>query len=118
MAMAGYINVACWLAWVLYWVVTASSVKRDKEVRQGAGYIRWIIVAIAGFLLKRNRFFGHSFSVRLLPQSDILTAASVALTITGLAVAIAARRKLAGNWSSGVVLKEDHELITTGLYRY
>jgi protein-S-isoprenylcysteine O-methyltransferase Ste14 len=29
-----------------------------------------------------------------------------------------ARRALAGNWSRAVAFKEDHELITTGLYRY
>jgi protein-S-isoprenylcysteine O-methyltransferase Ste14 len=31
---------------------------------------------------------------------------------------IVARRKLAGNWSRGVELKEGHELISTGLYSY
>lgn len=33
-------------------------------------------------------------------------------------VAITARRTLARNWSGAVALKEDHELITAGLYQY
>ena len=38
--------------------------------------------------------------------------------VLGLFVAIWARRTLAGNWSSDVTFKRDHELIQTGPYRY
>ena len=41
-----------------------------------------------------------------------------ALTLAGIAFAIWARVWIAGNWSSDVTLKRDHELITTGPYRW
>ena len=54
----------------------------------------------------------------LLPHSDIVTAVGVIISVAGVLIAIIARRRLAGNWSSGIVLKEGHELITTGQYTY
>ena len=41
-----------------------------------------------------------------------------ALTFAGIAFAIWARVWIAGNWSSDVTLKRDHELIVTGPYRW
>jgi protein-S-isoprenylcysteine O-methyltransferase Ste14 len=42
----------------------------------------------------------------------------IILAILGVIIAIAARRKLASNWSSNVEFKKDHTLITTGIYAY
>ena len=41
-----------------------------------------------------------------------------ALTVVGVAFAVWARLRLAGNWSSDVTLKRDHELIVDGPYRW
>ena len=41
-----------------------------------------------------------------------------ALTFAGIAFAIWARVWMAGNWSSDVTLKRDHELIVDGPYRW
>lgn len=115
---ARIINVACWFLFVVYWVATARNVKRTKEVKAGLGYAKWIVFIVA-FLLLSPRGLSRRFgATTLLPHSDILMAAGVLFSIAGVVIAIAARRKLAGNWSSMVVLKEDHELITTGLYGY
>ena len=49
-------------------------------------------------------------------RSGVLLGA--ALTFAGLAFAIWARFIIAGNWSSYVELKRDHELIVAGSYRF
>src|SRR4051794_31592749 len=108
MTIARYINLACWLAFIAYWVATARNVKRTKEVKSGLGYMRWIVFIVAFLLLRPNARASHFGAVMLLPHSEILIIIGVFLSITGVAVAIIARRRLAGNWSSGVVLKEDH----------
>ena len=41
-----------------------------------------------------------------------------ALTLAGVAFAIWARMTIAGNWSSDVTLKRDHELVVAGPYRW
>ena len=43
---------------------------------------------------------------------------AAALCVGGLAVAFWARATLAGNWSSNVTFKKNHELIQTGPYRW
>lgn len=40
------------------------------------------------------------------------------LLASGLVIAIAARRRLASNWSGQVAIQQGHELITRGLYGY
>ena len=42
----------------------------------------------------------------------------LALVVLGLAFSVAARVWLGGNWSSMVTLKQDHELIRSGPYRW
>src|SRR5438270_9295348 len=118
MTTATLINFACWLIFLVYWIATARAVKRTKEVRVGFRYVRFLVFIVVFCLLRLNPKAGHVAATRLLPHSVVLLGVSVLLNIAGVVVAIAARRKLAGNWSSDVVLKEDHELITTGLYSY
>jgi protein-S-isoprenylcysteine O-methyltransferase Ste14 len=115
MAAVRYINLSCWLIFLLYWGITARDVKRTKEVTAGLCCIRWIVVLAAAVMLRPKAWSGPAGPA---PHSELAAVVSVVLTMIGLAVAIAARRRLAGNWSSGVVLKENHELITSGLYAY
>ena len=121
MTIARYIVLSSWMVFYLYWLVSARTVKRTKEVQAGFRHLRWIGTVIAILVLLFMRSSAPSavvFSTRLIPNSILLLAVGAILTVVGLAIAIAARRTLGGNWSSNVVLKEGHELMTTGLYRY
>ena len=118
MTIAVSINAACWLAFLLYWIATARKVKRTAEVKTNLRYVRWIIFVVAFLLLRISSRVGHNLATTLLPHSVVLLTLGVIMNIAGVVIAIMARRTLAGNWSSGVVLKENHELITTGLYSY
>jgi protein-S-isoprenylcysteine O-methyltransferase Ste14 len=118
MTTAVFINSACWLVFLLYWVWTARKVKPDAEVKTNFRYVRWIIFLVAFVLLRPKGIAGHTVATTLLPHSAALLLLSVLFSIAGVVIAIMARRKLAGNWSSGVVLKQGHELITTGIYTY
>ncbi len=53
---------------------------------------------------------------RFAPLSLWLVRLAAALTFAGIAFAIWARVWIAGNWSSDVTLKRDHELIVSGPY--
>ena len=53
---------------------------------------------------------------RFAPSSLWLVRLGAALTFAGVAFAIWARVLIAGNWSSDVTLKRDHELIVNGPY--
>ena len=117
---AQYIILACWIIFLLYWLVSWWSIKPTQEKSWSIGRFGRIIIGITiAFVLLNN--FGASipfFTISLIPRSTPLGLAGVILVITGLGIAIVARRTLAGNWSNVVEVKVDHELITTGIYRY
>ena len=65
-----------------------------------------------------RRFPCRCSTQRFVPIALWLASLGAALTFAGLAFAIWARFIIAGNWSSYVELKRDHELIVAGPYRY
>jgi protein-S-isoprenylcysteine O-methyltransferase Ste14 len=119
------VTLACWIIFVLYWFMSARSVKPIQETRGWLGGNWYPILYLIGFLFMINvRFLGrlgiptNKLAILLLPHTTVLNIIIVILLIAGLIIAIAARRTLARNWSGAVTLKEDHELITTGPYQY
>ncbi len=119
------IVLAGWIVFWLYWLISAQSVKSTQETRGPLSGNWQRIVLLIGFLFMINfRFLRrlggpfHTLAIPLIPQTMIVNAAILILMSAGLAVALLARRTLAGNWSGAVALKKDHELITTGLYHY
>ena len=120
MIAAQYIILICWIVFLLYWFVSWSSVKPTQERIWGGGRFRWIIIGIVMIVLF-TKIFGLTIpflTISLISPSVLLSVASVILVIVGLVIALVARRTLAGNWSKDVDVKVDHELITTGIYRY
>jgi protein-S-isoprenylcysteine O-methyltransferase Ste14 len=120
-----YIIIACWAIFALYWFISASSVKPTHETKGWlAGNWHGIWLLIGGLFLSNAPFLAKvgvpvsSLTVLLIPRSIVLDVVIIVFAVTGLIVAMMARRTLAGNWSRAVAFKEDHELITTGLYHY
>jgi protein-S-isoprenylcysteine O-methyltransferase Ste14 len=119
------VTLACWIIFVLYWFMSARSVKPIQETRGWLGGNWYPILYLIVFLFMINvRFLDrlgiptNKLAILLLPHTTVLNIIIVILLIAGLIIAIAARRTLARNWSGAVTLKEDHELITTGPYQY
>jgi protein-S-isoprenylcysteine O-methyltransferase Ste14 len=120
-----YIIIGCWIIFCLYWFISAGSVKPTQETEgrlAGNWHSIWLI--IGGLFLSNVPFLANlgvstsSLTTLLIPHSIVVNVVAIVFVITGLIVAILARRTLAGNWSRAVAFKEDHELITTGLYHY
>jgi protein-S-isoprenylcysteine O-methyltransferase Ste14 len=115
----------CWVIFLLYWFISALSVKSIQETRGWLGGSWYSILYVIGFLFIGNfRFLGR-FGVPigilgfiLFQHTLVQNIVVIVLLIVGLIIAIVARRTLAGNWSGQVALKKDHVLITTGLYQY
>jgi protein-S-isoprenylcysteine O-methyltransferase Ste14 len=105
-----------WLAWVLYWWVSS---KRAKTVRRresfGSRAAHLGPLAIAAFLLAAPAL---PFDLRFMPPGPGADWAGVAIVAFGLGFSVWARVVLGGNWSATVTLKQDHEMVRTGPYRY
>jgi len=120
-----YVIITCWVIFGLYWFASWSSVKSTRETKgRLAGNWHGILLLIGGLFLSNLPFLAKvgvsssSLTILLIPSSIVIEVVIIVFAVTGLIIALIARRTLAGNWSRAVAFKEDHELITTGLYHY
>jgi protein-S-isoprenylcysteine O-methyltransferase Ste14 len=108
-----------WIAWVIYWWISARNVKenrwREPLVSQLPHRVPLILTAI---LLAAPRWLPRALTRRFLPEGNLFLALGVVLLAAGLGFSVWARRHLGRNWSSQVVVKEDHALIRSGPYRH
>jgi protein-S-isoprenylcysteine O-methyltransferase Ste14 len=78
----------------------------------------YLPLAIAVYLLAAPHVAIAVLNDRFAPLTLWPVRLGAALTIAGVAFAIWARIRIAGNWSSDVTLKRDHELIVDGPYAF
>jgi protein-S-isoprenylcysteine O-methyltransferase len=110
-----YIAYALWDILLAYWFVgyigNKATAKREWDVVQ----ILSIVCMIVGFsflftpILLPKQILPHNVTAGII--GDLMCAA-------GVVCAIWARRTLGSNWSGTITVKERHELVTSGPYRY
>jgi protein-S-isoprenylcysteine O-methyltransferase Ste14 len=107
------------LVFIAVWIMMAGRVKAVAE--RVSAFSRWShypLLAIAICLIAAPNVPIPPLNGRFLPLALWPVQLGLALTFAGLALAIWARMLLAGNWSSDVTLKRDHELIVAGPYAF
>ena len=110
---------ALWIAWAVYWFVAARLVKQNRREESALSRAAHIVpLGIAAWLLWAPALPGHFLEGRFLPAAPATYWTGVVIVALGLLFAIWARNVLGRNWSGIVTLKQDHELIRTGPYRY
>ena len=109
----------CWLVFVAVWIIAALSTKRALYRETQAQRLRyWVLLVIACFLQFYGRRLPYPFNIRILPHVALNAWTAAVLCVIGLASAIWARLTLGRNWSGVVTLKEEHELVERGPYRF
>jgi protein-S-isoprenylcysteine O-methyltransferase Ste14 len=79
----------------------------------------WLPLAVAVWLIGPDRWFqGTGLGERMYPASLGVALLGALLAWAGVAFACWARYVLGRNWSSVVQVKQDHELIQRGPYRF
>lgn len=108
-----------WLAWCLYWMISARGAKRNVRRESIASRISHILPLVIGICLVAFPYVPTPlFATRILPRTYATYWIGVILTFLGLAFAIWARRHIGSNWSGTVTVKENHLLIRTGPYAW
>lgn len=110
---------ALWLAWLLYWIVSALNAKTTRRRESPLSRISYFLPLITGaWLIGAPRLPLGWLATPLLPSDPLRWQLAVALVALGLGFAVWARVRLGRNWSGAVTLKESHELIRAGPYAY
>ena len=110
---------AMWIAWCLYWIISARNAKRTVRRESLASRASHVLPLVVGILLVALPHVPSPlFATRILPRTLATYGIGVALVFLGLAFAVWARRHIGSNWSGTVTVKEDHVLICTGPYAW
>lgn len=107
--LRGAVGIA-WVAFWIYWLVSALGVKRGTW---GSGGIRLRIVAAIAVLALFHFVRPSGLEV----QSTALAAVGLVIVLCGLGFAVWARVHLGRNWGMPMSRKEEPELVTSGPYR-
>jgi len=120
MTTADVVILSLWLAFYAYWAISAIGVKkniRHTGASQRVG-IRILILAALILLFRVPVVRQDARNLRLVSSSHVVQAVGIAVCLLGLGLAVWARLYLGRNWGQPMTLKEGHELVTTGPYRY
>jgi protein-S-isoprenylcysteine O-methyltransferase Ste14 len=109
----------CWLIFVAIWVLAAVSTKRAVYRETRAQRLRyWVLLVIAYLLLFYGPRLPYPLNLGIIPHVAPTAWAAAVLCVIGLVFAVWARVTLGRNWSGVVTLKEGHELVERGPYRF
>ncbi|MCW3083948.1 MAG: putative protein-S-isoprenylcysteine methyltransferase [Bacteroidetes bacterium] len=121
--MSTYIKIilnALWFLLFIYWLITSISSKRpaNKESPFIRFILYWLPLIFACYLLGPGDWFGHTLMrENFVPHTDAVGLTGLAFCTAGVIIACWARYLLGKNWSLSVQKKEEHELISTGIYK-
>ena len=115
--MLRYVIWGSWAVFFGYWYVSARRTKSTCERQSRQAQMQWRAPLIVSYLILALAPWPAP-DARLLPRGSGWGAAGAALALAGLAFCLWARRTLGANWSGTVTLKQDHELIQHGPYRF
>jgi protein-S-isoprenylcysteine O-methyltransferase Ste14 len=115
----GIIIPSLWVAWLLYWWLSARNVKATRYRESLSAELRHRApLMLAALFLAAPRLLPRVLSRRFLPAGHFFPILGTVLLAAGLGFAVWARRHLGANWSARVVIKEGHALVRTGPYRH
>jgi len=119
MSVSGML-VVLWVVFYTYWMIAAVGVKKNVRT-EGRTERLGIRVLLLGLIFLILRMPAVRQSIRHFQNTHFGPAAEVVgfvLCLSGFAFAIWARINLGRNWGQPMTLKQGHELVTTGPYRF
>jgi len=110
--------VFCWIAIVVVWVILALWVKRTKERQPLFSRLIYLMLTVVVVVLLNGGVRKANLTRSVLPHTLAIAILADLLVLVGFIISVWARIVLGRNWSARVTLKEDHQLIQRGPYRF
>ena len=114
--LAEILVIVCWVLVVVYWNISARSVKSAAEPQSRAARLARMPVWL-GFVLLLAAW-AHPFGIGAIRRTVLSDSMGVAICAFGLFLAIWSRKTLGTEWSQDVELKRGHKLVQGGPYRF
>ncbi len=120
MGLTGQFIIICWITFIVYWVANSFS---NKRTALKSGWENWnwrlpIFIAIFLLIVFSRGGSGKYLGSTLWHKTLAVGLLADLITLSGITLAFWARKIIAGNWSSNIVIKENHELVQNGPYAY
>lgn len=108
--------ILCFLIQIGFWLSKLSSVKKTVTNTGGGGmrFFFYFFIVLFIYLQYSLDFLNNS----VLPNTLATKIIADIVTFAGMVLMIWARKTLDRNWSANITLKENHELVTSGPYKY
>jgi protein-S-isoprenylcysteine O-methyltransferase Ste14 len=108
-----------WVAFWLYWIISAVSAKQNAQPQFKRFFVpRLGLIALVVLLSLFFHKLPHSLKVHAVYDNKAILVAGFIVYLLGLVLAIWARVYLGKNWGMPMTVKQDPELVTSGPYRY
>ncbi len=108
----------CWVIFIVVWLVNAARTKHTVEKQSVPSMLAHRIpVGLSWWLLLVPKW-PSPWNWQIIPRTELVQMTGAMICVGGLVFTLWARKTLAGNWSSDVTFKQDHELIRTGPYHF
>jgi protein-S-isoprenylcysteine O-methyltransferase Ste14 len=108
-----------WAALATVWLISLPFTKKTKWSQTGASRALQRCALVAGLFLVGSDYFRRGWLSRhFIIETSSIQMLGLALTVAGCGCAVWARLALGANWSGSARIKEGHELIMKGPYRF
>ena len=108
----------CWWLFIIIWVISGLSVKPTKERQDWGGRLFTFAFVTVTFLLLAGKVPWWGINERIWSSGQPLVFLAYGLTLAGLVTLVWSRLCLGTNWSATVTVREGHELVERGPYRF
>ena len=112
--LTGLLILGCWIFLVMYWNISARSIKPAAEAQNWSGRLARMPIWLGYILLMI--IWIYPFGIVVIRRTAVSGSLAVAICVLGLMVSIWSRMALGSEWSRDVELKQGHKLVERGPY--
>jgi protein-S-isoprenylcysteine O-methyltransferase Ste14 len=115
----GWVALALWVVWFAYWGLSALGRPKLSRSDAGPSFLAYRVANITAILfLLFPRFRDTWINTQVFEPAAGIMVAGLVLTLAGLAISVWARIHLGEQWTGRVGVREGHELVRSGPYRF